>query len=403
MLSGDHTQPPITPEILARTAMTQHLAQQGRIPSPAVLQAFLVVPRHLFLPEIPLDRAYADEAVVTKWNTARQPLSSASQPAIIAIMLEQLAVQRGMRVLEIGAGTGYNAALLAEIVGPTGHVTTIDIDDEIAREAQTHLWAAGYGPERVSVVTGDGALGWAANAPYDRIILTAGAWDVAPAWMAQLVNGGRLVLPLAVHTAQYSVALDRLGETLRSVSLRPCGFIRLRGPFAGPEAIVPLGATTGLKLLVEPPLPQIDALTALLATPPRTKAIDITHTEWLRCALAFTEAGVVTLLAAPAHPLLGQTAIGIVTAEGDAAAFLGIEVTGGRAAAMQVEYGAATAGLHLERVVQLWRDLGQPTLHDWQMLLVPPDAPTLPDAIGQTGRRFILHKQHWRVELWVEA
>src|SRR5260221_1398136 len=110
--------------------------------SPAVERALLAVPRHLFLPGIPLRDAYADIAIPTHWEDG-VPVSSASQPAIVALMLEQLRVEPGMRVLEVGAGTGYNAALLAELAGPHGRVVTLDIDAEIVAEARAHLDAAG--------------------------------------------------------------------------------------------------------------------------------------------------------------------------------------------------------------------------------------------------------------------
>ncbi|MGH3885395.1 MAG: methyltransferase domain-containing protein [Pseudonocardiaceae bacterium] len=100
----------------------------------------------------------------------------------------------GHRVLEIGAGTGYNAALLAHLVGPAGKVTTVDIDSKVVRGARECLAAAGY--RGVSVVCGDGEFGYSDHAPYDRIVVTAGAWDLPPAWVDQLAAGGRLVVPL---------------------------------------------------------------------------------------------------------------------------------------------------------------------------------------------------------------
>src|SRR5215204_4057723 len=122
-----------------------------------------------------------------------RPISSSSQPAIMAVMLDQLDVRPGQRVLEIGTGTGYNAALLAELVGGSGAVTTVDIDADLVEQAGRNLDAAGVGgvdvvrgdgsAGGVDVVRGDGSAGWPDAAPYDRIILTAAARDLAPAWL----------------------------------------------------------------------------------------------------------------------------------------------------------------------------------------------------------------------------
>jgi protein-L-isoaspartate(D-aspartate) O-methyltransferase len=142
-------------------------------------------------------------------------------------MLEQLDVRPGHRVLEIGTGTGYNAALLAFLVGGTGAVTTVEYDEDVARSARTALASAGYGA--VTAVCGDGAFGWAAAAPYDRIIVTAGAWDVPPAWWDQLADDGVLLVPLRMRGLTRAVALERDGAILRSRSVEACGFIPLRG------------------------------------------------------------------------------------------------------------------------------------------------------------------------------
>jgi protein-L-isoaspartate(D-aspartate) O-methyltransferase len=226
-------------------SLIDRLVEDKLIRTAAVANAFRAVPRHLFLPDVPLERVYSDEAIATKTEAGRA-ISSSSQPAMMAIMLEQLELQPGQRVLEIGAGTGYNAALMAHLVGSHGCVVTIDIDADIVAAARQHLATAGFG--RVEVICGDGGLGHLPGAPYDRIILTVGAWDIAPAWQEQLREGGRLVIPLSLNGPQQSVAFIRSGRQLQSVSLHGCGFIPLRGAFAGPEASVPLAAQPGLEI-----------------------------------------------------------------------------------------------------------------------------------------------------------
>jgi protein-L-isoaspartate(D-aspartate) O-methyltransferase len=204
--------------------------------------AFRAVPRHLFLPEVAISDVYTDRAFPTKHADGR-PISSSSQPAIMAIMLEQLALQRGQRVLEIGAGTGYNAALIAQIVGRGGQVVTVDVDEDVASSARQQLAAAGF--DRVDVRCADGGFGCPDAAPYDRIILTASAWDIAPAWFEQLSLAGRLVLPLSLRQVQQSVAFERHQDHLESVAVADCGFMPLRGAFAGPQRVVPLGPSPG--------------------------------------------------------------------------------------------------------------------------------------------------------------
>jgi protein-L-isoaspartate(D-aspartate) O-methyltransferase len=163
----------------------------------------------------------------------------------MAIMLEQLGLAPGQRVLEIGTGTGYNAALMAHVVGRDGEIVSVEIDDELAAAARVRLAAAGHA---VSVITGDGGYGWPARAPYDRIVLTAAAWDVVPAWREQLAPAGRLLLPLSLRAAERSVAFERAGDHLVSVSIRDCDFVWLRGARAGPGRRLPLGPEEGLSV-----------------------------------------------------------------------------------------------------------------------------------------------------------
>jgi protein-L-isoaspartate(D-aspartate) O-methyltransferase len=143
-------------------------------------------------------------------------------------MLGQLDVRHGHRVFEAGAGTGWNAALLAALAGPGGHVTTIDIDPAVSAQAAASLERSGF--PGVHVSTGDAGLGAPENAPYDRAIITIGSLDIPPAWFAQLKSGGRLVVPLRWRGQTQSVALV-LGEDglLRSDSVFLCGFVPMIG------------------------------------------------------------------------------------------------------------------------------------------------------------------------------
>jgi protein-L-isoaspartate(D-aspartate) O-methyltransferase len=227
-----------------RRELLASVRARGGARTESIAEALLSVPRHAFVPDVPVEAAYRDAAIVTKRDADGLPVSSSSQPTIMALMLDQLGPSPGQRVLEIGAGTGFNAALLAHLVGPSGFVASVDIDPDVVERARVGLALAGY-PE-VEVICADGAHGHPAAAPYDRIIATVGVWDLAPAWLAQLTPGGRIVAPLDLRGVQVSVAFEWEDGHWVSRSLVPCGFMRLRGALAGPEQIRVLDPDTGL-------------------------------------------------------------------------------------------------------------------------------------------------------------
>jgi protein-L-isoaspartate(D-aspartate) O-methyltransferase len=210
-----------------RAMMVDRIVAGSPALSGRIAEAMRTIPRHLFVPEASVEAAYADQAVVTKYATSGVALSCASEPGVVALMLGQLDVRPGDQILEIGAGTGYNAALLSFLAGADGQVTTIDIDQEVTAQARQTLDANGYG--HVHVATRDGQLGDADHAPYDRMILTVGAWDLPPAWWAQQAPGGRLVVPLRWRGQTRSVAFTHADGLLRSDSVELCGFVPMAG------------------------------------------------------------------------------------------------------------------------------------------------------------------------------
>jgi protein-L-isoaspartate(D-aspartate) O-methyltransferase len=191
-------------------------------------------------------------------------------PHMIAGMVAQLDVRPGQSVLEIGSG-GYQAALLRELVGPEGSVTTVDIDPEVTARARACLDAAGYGDVRVLCADGvDGAPGYA---PFDRTIVAVQGWDIPPARTEQLAADGRLVVPLLTRGWSRTWELDRENGHLVSRSVMTAGFVPLQGPgkyrswsVKLDEAGVPPGER-GVRLWGEdPPGPDGDALAGVLAT-----------------------------------------------------------------------------------------------------------------------------------------
>ncbi|MZD07508.1 methyltransferase domain-containing protein [Streptomyces sp. SID5785] len=239
----------------ARAELVREIAESGAFSAdPRWRDAFADVPRHLFVPSyfigVPggyerlwgedpdprrrerwLRGAYADQPLATRMRDG-ELISSSSQPSLMATMLAGLGVRDGDRVLEIGAGTGYNAALLAHRLGP-GAVTTVDLDPEITESARAHLAAAGY---RVAVVTGDGVRGCPERAPFDRIIATVTLREVPGEWLGQCTPGARIMAPLSTGIVVLTVRDAAFAEGRFLAT--PAYFVALRGggaPGAGPE------------------------------------------------------------------------------------------------------------------------------------------------------------------------
>ncbi|MFI1524657.1 methyltransferase domain-containing protein [Kitasatospora cineracea] len=244
--------------------MTLAPEQEGR-PAPgrsfpvadAWVPAFDAVPRSLFLPDLvwahdmatgksrPVDRtadeagwlaaAVADIPIVTQWDDGEHqgvepgtvPTSSASQPSLVASMLDDLKAEPGMRVLEQGTGTGWNAALLSHRLGDA-NVTTVEIDAAVSARARAALHAAGYRP---TVVCADGALGFKDGAPYDRITATYGLRAIPRAWIEQTRPGGLILAPFGTHYSNAD-ALVRLtvhaDGTASGPFLQPVEFMKMR-------------------------------------------------------------------------------------------------------------------------------------------------------------------------------
>jgi protein-L-isoaspartate(D-aspartate) O-methyltransferase len=206
-----------------RSAMVDRLVAAGCITSSSVGDAMRSVPRHSFVPGIDPRLAHADEAIAIKRHHG-VVVSSVSQPTMVAIMLEMLDVHSGSRILEIGTGSGYNAALLSELTGDDGSVVTIEVDKVLAGLASVQLSRSGY--RSVDVHCADGKQGWPSKAPYDRIIVTASSPRPEPSWEAQLVEDGRLVVPLRDELE--AVCFEKTSSGLERVGASPAVFIPLR-------------------------------------------------------------------------------------------------------------------------------------------------------------------------------
>ncbi|MBF8185130.1 methyltransferase, FxLD system [Nonomuraea sp. K274] len=353
-----------------RQAMVALLRERRAISDP-VAAGLLAVPRHLFLPGVDPEHAYRDEAIVIKRDAEGLPISSSSQPAIMATMLDQLGVEPGHRVLEIGAGTGYNAALLSHLAGPRGRVVSLDIDADLVAAAERHLSAAGAG--QVEVVCADGAEGFPEAAPYDRLIATVGVWDLAPAWLEQLGPQGRLVVPLDLRGVQVSVAMEREGGHWASRSVVPCGFMRMRGAFAGPDEVHMLRQDGELTLWLPEPREIGDVLTSLDAVPTEidTKVADLSAAPVAGMGIALWLALRERRWCVLSGKLGGGYGGTVALVEGDGIAFLVGEGT------MVVRgHGADGARLAAELAghVRAWADAGRPKASDMRLTAHPRPA-----------------------------
>lgn len=204
--------------------MVDTLVKEGKITDREVERAFHRVKRHMFLEGIvPPTEAYQDRAIMLKGN-----ISSSSQPQVIAMMLEALDLEYGLKILEVGTASGYNVALIAEIVGRDNQVYTIELEADLAERAARILKDVGY--PGITVIAGDGRRGYPIAAPYDRIILTAKAQSIYPELLRQLSSDGMMLLPF-----------DFFGVLTVPVKLYSLGKGKYRGPLVGfPVHFVPI-------------------------------------------------------------------------------------------------------------------------------------------------------------------
>jgi protein-L-isoaspartate(D-aspartate) O-methyltransferase len=234
-----------------REQLVSALVEDGALPSLPWRRAFERVRRDLFVPrfwrhtghgwelvdgarsdqsEDWLETVYRDEVLFLRPDDDDEPLrrSTSSMPSVMAIMLEALTVRDGHVVLEIGTGSGYNAALLCERLG-SNRVTTVDCDVDLVEVARGRLSEHGYEP---TVVAGDGFLGYAPNAPYDRVIATCAVRQVPRAWIAQTRPGGRILAMLPNGMAQLTVVAD--GSAEGRFHPFPFAFMRMQGHWLPP-------------------------------------------------------------------------------------------------------------------------------------------------------------------------
>ncbi|HOB53386.1 MAG TPA: protein-L-isoaspartate(D-aspartate) O-methyltransferase [Acidobacteriota bacterium] len=202
----------------ARHALVQLLLREGAIRNPAVADAFRQTPRHRFVPADLIDEAYADRALPVDCG------QTISQPYMVAVMTELLAPAPDHIILEIGTGTGYQAAILARLCR---RVVTVERIPELSGQAACRLRQLGL--TNIVCRVGDGTLGWPADGPYDGIVVTAGAPGIPAALSAQLRDGGVMAIPVGDRLCQTLLAVRRTGDAFVTEAHGDCVFVRLIG------------------------------------------------------------------------------------------------------------------------------------------------------------------------------
>ena len=206
--------------ILARKRMVEEQVAARGVKDPRLLAALDFVPRHCFVPPDDLAWAYSDSPLPIGQG------QTISQPYIVALMTELLELEPTDRVLEVGTGSGYQAAVLGELAA---EVHTVEVIPELARRAEKTLTGLGY--THIHVHIGDGSPGWPEAAPYNRILVAAAAPEVPQPLLDQLAEGGRLVIPVGSRSVQQLEVWQRTGDAFnRQVNLAVC-FVPLRGQF----------------------------------------------------------------------------------------------------------------------------------------------------------------------------
>ncbi|SCG85282.1 protein-L-isoaspartate O-methyltransferase [Methanobacterium congolense] len=213
-----------------RDSLVDKLLNQGYIRTEKVKAAMLKVPREEFIPPENKPYAYADQPLPIGGG------QTISAPHMVAIICEKLNLTEGMKVLEIGTGFGYNAAVVSELLGDDGHLFTVERLESLAKQARDNLKRTGYS-DKVTVITGDGTLGYPEEAPYDRIYATASAPEIPEPLKEQLKIGGKLILPVgSIDYFQELVCVERISaDEFKSRRLGGVVFVPMIGEHGWPE------------------------------------------------------------------------------------------------------------------------------------------------------------------------
>jgi protein-L-isoaspartate(D-aspartate) O-methyltransferase len=379
-------------------AMLHALRQEGVLNTTGVESAFSAIPRHLFLPGMALEEVYADRAIGIKYEGGLL-VSSSSQPTMMAIMLNQLQLKPGDHVLEIGTATGYNAAIMKHIVGEHGSITSVEIDADLAQQAQRNLEACGV--HGVHVVHADGAHGYMPHAPYDHILVTVGVWNIPQAWLTQLKDGGSLVVPIMIDGVQVSATFYKQPDgTFLSSDNRPCSFVYLRGEHAGPDFRRQVGSSSLYILADEVARIDTVALHSMLSQTPDIYNLETPLTAndlWFGYQLMLMLNEPETYIFMVYAVIEGQKAYGL---EGRGVALF---TRGSVAFASYHDRGqvmcfdGVDAFMEMQRAQDEWIEVGRPDMHRMRLRLIPDD---VPQPVIEHGKLYV-RRTHY-LHAWLE-
>jgi len=209
--------------VAQRRALADRLRERG-ITEPAILQAFVDVPRHLFLPEAIRHRAYEDAPLPIGFG------QTASQPSLQALYMQMLGLKRSDLVLEIGTGSGFQTAVLAQLVD---RVYSMERIRDLSVRARSAL--DGLRLPNVALLVGDGTVGWSRYAPYDAILVAAGSPEIPAPLVEQLAEGGRMLVPVGTRDTQRLLKVTHTPTGIESEEVLDCTFVPLLGRFGWAE------------------------------------------------------------------------------------------------------------------------------------------------------------------------
>ena len=206
----------------SRRRLVEALINEGILKSPWVIEAMRKVPRERFVLPFYRKQAYSDHPLPSEGG------QTISAPHMVAIMTELLDLKPGHKVLDIGSGTGYHAAVMAEIVGPEGRIYGVEVIPQLVEIARDNLKEMGY--ENIEIHAGDGSVGMRSRAPFDRILVACAPPEIPPPLVEQLKDGGKMVIPVGVGEQRLMLVEKNGGEIERSFHGH-CIFVPMKGRY----------------------------------------------------------------------------------------------------------------------------------------------------------------------------